>query len=317
MPHAFSRHALLPAALALLSLSAQAVDCGMNPAFRQKDGNAKGGTTAVWAAPDQGTLLFVEGLNVNTDGTRRSYSVDDFWGETKALNNLCNAMRDGCAGLDAAGKRARRIATQNAAAAGWPADQLAQTRIASAIIPFRHGKPCPAVDGFLVSATALARPHIDDQCDIANYLDALTVPAIVLPKNPAKGVPSEFVRRNARIGDLVVTLVPGAAAPVYAVVGDTGPAGELGEGSIALNGQLLGKTRPPANYQEVRGKGPYAGRGWTVPKAAVLIFPGSRDEAEPFMGVDRIDAAARQRFDAWGGVERLNACIAAYPQNAK
>ena len=307
----FSR-TVLPALLALLSLSAHAVDCGMSLSFKQKDGNAKGGATAVWSASDKASLLFVEGLNVNTDGTRRSYSVGDFWGETTAFNNLCNAMSDACGGLDKAGLRARRIATEEAAAAGWPADKLAQTRISSSIIPFKDGKPCPAVDGFLVSATALAKPQIADRCDIENYLDALSTPAIVIPKNPSKVVQSEFARRNARVGDLVVTMVPGAAEPVFAVVGDTGPSGELGEGSIALNGRLLDKSAAPANYLEVRGKSPYAGRGWTVPKAAVLIFPGSRDSANPYMSTERIDAAAAQRFETWGGVQRLKACVAAY-----
>lgn len=309
--------ALLSATLIVLSLSAHAVDCDMRPSFRQRDGNAKGGTTAVWSAPDGGALLFVDRLNVNTDGTRRSYSVNDFWGQTKALNNLCNAMSDGCSGLSAAGMRARRVATQDAAASGWPADKLARTRIAPTIIPFTHGKPCAAVDGFLVSSTSLTRPKIDDKCNITNYLDALIVPAIVIPKNPAKGVLSEFARRNAKVGDLVVTMVPGAAAPVFAVVGDTGPSGELGEGSIALNGQLLGKTRNPTNYLEVRGKPPFAGQGWTVPKAAMLIFPGSRDVADPFMSVERINAAAADRFAQWGGLDRLNACLTAYQKPAK
>jgi hypothetical protein len=158
--------------------------------------------------------------------------------------------------------------------------------------------------GFLVSATALHKPNITDACDIGNYADALITPAIVLPKSPAGGPPNGFANRDARIGDLVVTIVPGSAAPVFAVVGDTGPKGELGEGSVALNAKLLGKVDPPVNYREVRG--------WTVPAAIVLIFPGTRDKANPFLEPDRIDAAAKAKFDAWGGVERLNACFAAY-----
>jgi hypothetical protein len=102
-------------------------ECGMSRAFMQQDGNAPTGATAVWSDPKGTALLFIESLNVKTDGTRRSYSVDDFWGEKVALNNLCNAMDDACAGLDADGKRARRIVTQKAHAAGWPADLLKQT----------------------------------------------------------------------------------------------------------------------------------------------------------------------------------------------
>jgi hypothetical protein len=35
-----------------------------------------------------------------------------------------------------------------------------------------------------------------------------------------------------------------------AVIGDTGPADNLGEGSVLLNMKLLGKTVPPANKTE-------------------------------------------------------------------
>lgn len=298
--------AVAHAGLLLTLGAASAADCKMARAFMQPDGNAKGGKTAVWADQASSSLLFVESLNVNTDGTRRSYSVEDFWGETVALNNLCNAMSDGCSGLSSDALKARRIATQQAHANGWPADPLRQTKLSAAIIPFKNGKPCPLVDGFLVSATALHAARVGDVCDISNYVDALTTPALVLPKSP-----SEFAKR-AKVGDLVVAMVPGANQPVYAVVGDMGPAGELGEGSIALNGKLLGRTSLPKNYLEVRGKGEFRGRGWTVPRAIVLVLPGTRDAANPFMTPERIDEAAKKHFDTWGGVARLESCAAQY-----
>lgn len=292
--------------------SAYAVECGMAQAFRQPDGNAKSGFTSVWSDKDTSSLLFIESLNVNTDGTRRSYSVEDFWGEKNALNNLCNAMSDACGGLSKDELRNRRIVTQKASADGWPEAQLKKTKISASIIPFKDGKPCPPVNGFLVSATALHKPKISDVCDISNYVDALVTPALVLPKNPSKKESSEFAKRNAKVGDLVVAMVPGASQPVYAVVGDTGPATELGEGSIALNGRLLGKASLPVNYLEVRGKGEFKGRAWTVPQAIVIVFPGTRDEANPLMTPDRIDEAAKKRFDSWGGMERMKSCASAY-----
>jgi hypothetical protein len=51
------------------------------------------------------------------------------------------------------------------------------------------------------------------------------------------------------------------AKVVFVVVGDTGPAEEIGEGSAALNGALLGRSGEPANYLEIRGKPPFEGRG--------------------------------------------------------
>jgi hypothetical protein len=262
----------------------------------------------VWSDSLNKSLLFIERLNVNTDGTRRSYNVDDFWGQRNTLNNVCNAMRDGCAGLGSEELRNRRLLTQRAASLDWPAELLSQTKISSDIIPFRNNKPCPAVAGFLVSATSLAKPGSTDPCDINNYVDALTVPAIVIPK----GSSSEFALRNAAVGDLVVTMTPNSEVPVFAVVGDTGPVNQLGEGSIALNGKLLGKTAPPVNYDEVRGRGNFVGRAWTVNRAVVLIFPGTRDRANPFMTTTRIDEAASRRFEEWGGRMRLKACAAEY-----
>lgn len=301
---------LAPLALALLLLlpgaRAEPDACAMPLAFEQKDGNAPGGRTPVHA--DGQALLFIERLNVNTDGTRRSYRVDDFWGEREALNNLCNAMSDACAGLDAEGLRQRRLLTEQAAAAGWPADRLRATRLAPSILPFRDGKPCPAVEGYLVSATALQRPGVADVCDPARYADALQVPALVLPKGPGAGKPSGFAARGAGIGDLVVALRLDRMEPVGAVVGDSGPSGELGEGSVALNGRLLGKTAEPVNYRELRGKPPFTGKGWTVPPTLVLVFPGSRDRTQPYLEPERIEAAARARFEAWGGLARAQAC---------
>jgi hypothetical protein len=298
----------------ILSLCANALgqECRMSRAFEQPDANAPRRATEVWADAGASSLFFVESLNVNTDGTRRSYSVDDFWGTRNALNNLCNAMSDKCAGLGNAGMRNRRIITENAFRRGWPAEELRQTRISPNIIPFKGGKPCPPVGGFLVSATALHKPVVTDVCDITNYVDALDVAALVLPGNP-RGGQSGFAERGARVGDLVVAMLPGATTPAYAVVGDTGPATELGEGSVALNGRLLGKTAEPRNYNEVRGRSPFAGRGWQVPRALVLVFPATRDTSNPYMTTPRINEAAARRFETWGGVARLRACAAAYP----
>jgi hypothetical protein len=286
-------------------------ECQMTRAFMQPDANTRTGATAVWSTTDSSVLFFIESLNVNTDGTQRSYSVDDFWGERTALNNLCNAMSDACVGLNSAGMRNRRLITQRAYAEGWPADLLRQTKISPNIIPLKGGKPCPAVSGFLVSATALHKPNILDVCDITNYVDALTAPALVLPRDP-RGGRSGFSMRGSDVGDLVVAMLPGTTRPVYAVVGDKGPVNQLGEGSVALNGKLLGKSAQPINYNEVRGRGQFAGRGWMVPRAYVLVFPATRDARNPYMTTQRIDESAKRRFEAWGGVARLTACAREY-----
>lgn len=308
------RKALTISIACAISLTAHAqvpAACDMSLAFKQSDDNAAGGKTAVWVDSNKSALMFVEKLNVNTDGTKRSYSVGDFWGKDNALNNLCNAMEDKCKGLDTQGLMQRRVLTQKAAAADWPKELLAQTRISSSIIAFKNEKPCPAVDGFLVSATALHVKKIVDKCDIASYVDALATPALVIPKRPKAGV-SEFAQRGARVGDLVVAMRPGSTTPVFAVVGDSGPANSLGEASLAMNGLLLNKTAAPKNYMEVRGKDPFkSADAWVAPPTAVLIFPGTRDLEQPYMTPDRIEVATRPLFEKWGGVARLSACVKA------
>jgi hypothetical protein len=100
--------------------------------------------------------------------------------------------------------------------------------------------------------------------------------------------------------------------PVFAVVGDTGPSGELGEGSVALNGRLLGKTAEPVNCQELRGKGAFKGKAWVTPPTVVIVFPGTRNAAEPWMTPERIEAAGRPLFEKWGGIERARSCSKSY-----
>jgi hypothetical protein len=318
---------LTPIELALalsLALQPPGVDCGMRRAFDQPDDNGSR-TVPVWESGRQGQgLFFGEALHVNTDGTRRSYSVTDFWGATIAINNLCNAMTDACSypcdDEDEAcrGRREthlhdRRVATQHARADKWPADLLEISHISPSIIAFRGGVPCPEVDGYLVSQTALQRPVIRDVCDITNYVDALTVQAIVLPKRADGRVATPFQQRHAEIGDLAVVMNGNGTQVFYAVVGDLGPHNELGEASVALAGRLLGKTSPPANYQEIRGRGPdYEGMGWDVELAYVLILPRTGNATEPYMTQDRIDEAGYEAFRRWGGLERLTACRTAY-----
>ena len=284
--------------------------CAMVPAFEQTNLNVPGGKMPIKKTPDGKALMFTTGLHINTDGTSRSYKVADFWGEHDALNNLCNAMSDACAGLNKDQLRQRRELTQSAAQAGWPADQLRATRISRSIIAHGpDGKPCIGKDGFLVSATSLNDPAITDTCNIERYVDALEVSALVLPRDPKGGPPSGFTQHGVKMGDLAAVWLPGSHKVHFAVVGDQGPANKLGEATIALNGRLLSKTAPPVNYLQLRGKAPYRGQGWNVPRAHVLIFPRTRDLNNPYMTQKRIDKEGGDIFANSNNLEFLKNCI--------
>jgi hypothetical protein len=297
--------------LAMIPLLAAAAPppCGMSLGFNQPDA---GGSIQrpVWESKEREALLFADGLHVNTDGTKRSYSVDDFFGTKQALNTICNAMAGYCTDLRTNGKSdpkklaARAALLAQARDEGWPKAQLVETRLSSAVIVMPGGKPCPEQDGFLVSATALTNPAVSDTCDLGRYLDALAVAAIVIPSGGA------FAAHGARVGDLAVVLPVSGGAPVYAVVGDTGPSDELGEGTVRLAQILLNKPAPPANYDEIRGRGLYKGKGWEMPLSAVLVFPGSRDAKNPYLTEARIEAAGAALLTGWGGADRLRSCAA-------
>lgn len=97
--------------LGLFFVPAHGQECRMSRAFMQPDINSPSGTgrMAVWADTSAESLFFIESLEVNMDGTRRSYSVVNFWGKRVAINTRCNAMRDACVGLNSAQLRARRV----------------------------------------------------------------------------------------------------------------------------------------------------------------------------------------------------------------
>ena len=294
--------ALLGVSVALSSsaLSAQQ-QCGLSVSvnFPNKD-SRWGATTLLTGEADSSAIFFVEGLHTNTDGTRRSYSVEDPWGERRALNNLCNAMHNSCRELQSNAERHQRMVDVKAAeAAGWPAAALAKTRLSSNVIVMKNGKPCDEIDGYLVSSTALRKPHIDDKCDLSNYVDALTVPALVIPQGT-----NALTRRGVKVGDLVVALAPGSDSPVYGVVGDTGDADKLGEASVAMNGQLKGLARKPANAVDLKN--------WEISSAEIVIFPATRNQKNPYLDQSSIKATVEPLFDSWGGVRRMAACAAMY-----
>ena len=303
-----------------LSAAAFAAECTLKPAFEQIDDEGER-MAPVWDSGKGTPLFFGSNLAINTDGNKRSYSVLDFWGHKDALNNLCNAMADKCdsnsdGNLTDDEMIARRKLTENARAKKWPPNLLAETKIEPKIIPLRDdGKPCDEVDGFLVSATALANPKIENLCDQNRYLDAVKVSAIVLPgqlkKKTPTGVvaePTGFDLRNAKVGDLVAVFRRDGTKVAFGVVGDSGPKRNLGEGTIRLAGSLLGKADEPVNYDEIMGRPPFEGKGWAMKRVYTVIFPGTRNTSDPFITQDRIDKAASVLLEKWGGKKKFEAC---------
>jgi hypothetical protein len=194
--------------------------------------------------------MFVAPLAVNTDGAPTSYHPHDFKGESLAINRIDNGIairRSG--GLTLAQKIA---AFEQWRDSDWIAPAGISINWQNVIADNGQGKPCVFSGGpdrgYFGSLTALKNGlsgSAGGECQAANQLDQRFIPAIVLrgAANPLKGF-------GARLGDLVMALNPSTGMAVAAVIGDTGDGNRIGEGSVALNMALLGKTLQPATYPE-------------------------------------------------------------------
>jgi len=275
--------------------------CDLTIAFLQPD---EGGSRSVRvfegpsdpALHGRKPLLFVvPDIKVNTDGTRVSYKVDDPRARNGAINDIRNAMQ-----------RGRAIAEFEAQARNdWqPLRKTWQVLLPGVIEKdARSGKPCVTPDNFLVSMTAdgsVADAHARvGDCDQSKWIDALAIPALVLPGG------SQFQAKGAKMRNFVVAMtLRGSEHIAFGIVGDTGPTKELGEASVAMNRILNGLPDDgmPTSYRD-------AVRRFQGPKSVVMIFPGEENRLGYPVTAERAASEVGSKFDAWGGKSRLEACL--------
>jgi hypothetical protein len=137
-----------------------------------------------------------------------------------------------------------------------------------------------------VSTTALYDSGNPNPRDPHRYVDAAKIPYVVLhPK----------ALSYARLGDFatVVNLQNGKISAAL-VADESAPDLPFGEGSIAL-AKALGIDSSPRHGGKDRG-------------IAYLIYPGS-GSARP-RPLEEIVVRSKQLFEAWGGLNMLNACLA-------
>jgi hypothetical protein len=274
-------------------------DCNLQIAFDQRDCTRQIYVYKGSAEPASGNtepLLFVSSLKVNTDGTRISYKVDDPRAQHGAINDIRNALHTG----------ATIEQFQAAAAADWEPVDKTWNILSSAVIEkdtklHKTGKPCVMSDGYLVSKTAdvavadgWAR---DGDCDQTKWIDALTIPALVLPKS------SPFQPRRAVTRSLVVAMTLDQNRIAYGIVGDAGPSNKLGEASVEMNRILTGLPAGmvPANRADAKLR-------FQGPASLIIVFTGNENRLAYPITPQRVHDLAKARFDAWGGQDRLKAC---------
>jgi hypothetical protein len=296
-------------AVAAAPLARSAEPCDFRPSFSRADEHGTRKVTVYEAVADAALkgakpLAFISDLKVNTDGTRISYKVDDPRAKNGAINNILNAMHSGHAIAE----------FEQLAKNDWR--PLAQTWVAlSASVIERNretGKPCVDADNYLVSKTADVSVaggwrRVGD-CDQAKWIDALSIPAIVVPSR------SEFqMRKNALLRNIAIVMTLGEPQRIaYGIIGDAGPVDEIGEASVAMNRILNGlpeDDRPKSARDAINR--------FQAPKSVVLVFPGAANRLDYPITPEHVRAEAKARFDAWGGKDRLDACLEDIPESGR
>jgi hypothetical protein len=170
--------------------------------------------------------------------------------------------------------------------------------------PCRYGAADGPRNGYFVSSTTLENgsPARADGCAVHRYLDAEAVPYVVLPLGGFGQV---------RVGD--VAIVQSNGRTVYAIVGDEGPGTKLGEGSIALNAKLLGKSSDPLLTMKDTWAIDIQGHA-----VSLLVLGGTNKSLKGDYSPQNIETVARQELKRWNGdgdvMARFEACrTAAHP----
>src|SRR5271157_724097 len=198
-------------------------------------------------------VLFNAGMNIDADGSPHAYNPVS----SKGLDSLANAGRPG---------NWWAIATSNGKPSGDPIVQ-------------GDSEPAP---GFYVSTTSLENFAFPETRQ-GRYVDASKIPFIALPFGLGMGL---------KLGDLCFVYNKATGDNSLAIYADTGPRGQIGEGSIALATALKVPSSP-------RTGGVSAG-------ITYVVFPGS---GKGYQEMDVWSAQADRVFRDWGGMPRLNSIL--------
>jgi Fungal chitosanase of glycosyl hydrolase group 75 len=133
--------------------------------------------------------------------------------------------------------------------------------------------------GMYVCATAHFNPGYTEDSQY-RYIDSAAIPFLVMPGNHSNG---------AKLGDVALVLNTVSGDNCYAIYGDVGPSGKIGEISMRL------ATALKLNHNPKSG-------GIVLHEIAYLVFPGSvASWKPPKVWWD----LANTLFKAWGTLDKL------------
>jgi hypothetical protein len=203
-------------------------------------------------------IFFKTKLEVNTDGTPISYHPYDLRGNTKAINNIGNAIvvtKDGSnenlciSHYSEAISVFEKFRDSNYEVVPKGYKIIWQNvLIAETINGIK--KPCVIkigkYSGYFSSGTSLKNGLSDKgECECNNQVNPLEIPAFVIPKG------NNLIKNyGASVGDLLIAYNPINSKMVFAIINDEGPNDKLGEGSVLLNMKLLDSTSYPKTKVE-------------------------------------------------------------------
>jgi hypothetical protein len=276
-------------------------------------GKYENNSVSVFRTSD-GLVTFKTNIDVNTDGALQSYKIDDLGfflpngklQTNSALNTICNGVNirranhaklfgaAQCRQLIDEFKRIRDL--------GWLRDgenyvefyAIARVPGTESPAPAKsRGKPCEK-DGFYVSQVARAMDASKPVCDPEHWVDALRIPAIVLPLD------DRMKATGVALHDLAIIRLANGKR-VGAIVGDTNPS-VIGEATVIAAMRLRDMTTPPANYR--------ATVALALPAAEYVVFPGTKGQLAHLSNASDpdIQAKAQALFDQFGLGTRPQLC---------
>jgi len=208
------------------------------------------------ASPSLSAFVYSGGMAVDADGAPRAYHPTDRLG----LDTIGHAGHPG---------NWWALATDTGETSGRPVIQ-------------QKGDPAP---GYYVSMTSLYDATIPNERDPHRFVEAATIPYVVLPPEGLK---------HAKLGDLATVVNLKNCKIAAAIVADeSAPDLPMGEGSIAL-ADALGIDSNPRSGGADRG-------------VAFVIYPNSGNRKPRTL--EDINSNGQHLFQLWGGIDKLHTCL--------